>query len=182
MLAELPDPADDGQPDQELLEALSLLHHENPVKAAAWPFEDYIRHAGKLGEFATHGILKAVMANGVSLSTANAQKSQVATMTWWARTGGCAHFWHVVRPVFDQTITLFLKRRVRRVSSSRLSTRLTTRCLPCSLMPMISRTFSRLQTWRKRHPFQMDGSQIPSHPRSPPDMFLLQKWMQNIET
>ena len=109
MLAELPMPSDDVSPDKELLEALSILQHENPVKAIAWPFEDYMNHAGQLGETATYGVLQAVMVNGVSISQANAQKAHMATMRWWARTGGCPRFWEAVRPVFDQTLTLFFE-------------------------------------------------------------------------
>ena len=58
--AVLEDPQCDDTPSDELVEALGVLHHENPARSSAMPLESSLSHADALEPQTTYGLLNAI--------------------------------------------------------------------------------------------------------------------------
>ena len=81
----LREPTDQRAPDDECLEAMACLLHENPVKANPVPLIEYFSRVDSLSEMTTYGLLTALQC-GPKLNRNNAAKVHVAILSMWART------------------------------------------------------------------------------------------------
>lgn len=84
---DLPQPTDEEEPDEELLEYLGQAHDDNPVSRDARPLMKYLDSCAILSYSNLYMLLNGIV-EGPLLSHSSAQKLQVAVLAYFARTFG----------------------------------------------------------------------------------------------
>lgn len=99
-------PPEGEKVDENLLEALSVLHHENPACRRTTPLERFLDYCPELNRTSLFGLLKSVM-ESPTLPRGSAMKCQVAVLKYMVRTNAHAKhddYFQVMRPLLDGSL------------------------------------------------------------------------------
>ena len=127
----LDEPTEEEDIDEDLLEAVSILHHENPTQRRPGPLEDFLSCCRRLNQSEIFGLLQAIM-ESPTLVRGNAMRVQVAALKYLCREQSHKEFpqyWKVVSQILDAALQWSYEDHVSRGMSDAAWLRVNGKCL-----------------------------------------------------